>query len=177
MKMLDSKSDSMNNNAGDNQGYNPQGSYNQPAQNQYNNSSNSQNSQNNNYGGMNNQASKSMPEQKIPEIDIDEVKNSTRYTGGYDVRSPEVKTFWAVFEQMTMKDRAKLLKFITGTSKVPLDGFDPLFTITKGSDGSDALPRSHTCFNQIVVPPYETFELCRSKLTFAIENAVGFHLT
>jgi hypothetical protein len=112
-----------------------------------------------------------------PEIDIDEVKNSTRYTGGYDVRSPEVKTFWAVFEQMTMKDRAKLLKFITGTSKVPLDGFDPLFTITKGSDGSDALPRSHTCFNQIVVPPYETFELCRSKLTFAIENAVGFHLT
>ena len=68
MKMLDSKSDSMNNNAGDNQGYNPQGSYNQPAQNQYNNTSNTQ--AQNNYGG-NNQASK-MPEQKIPEIDIDE---------------------------------------------------------------------------------------------------------
>ncbi|WP_121627241.1 single-stranded DNA-binding protein [Poseidonibacter antarcticus] len=72
MKMLDSKSDSMNNNAGGNQGYNPQGSYNQPAQNQYNNTSNTQNTQGsqNNYGG-NNQAS-TMPEQKIPEIDIDE---------------------------------------------------------------------------------------------------------
>ena len=72
MKMLDSKSDSMNNNAGSNQGYNPQGSYNQPAQNQYNNTSNTQNTQGsqNNYGG-NNQAS-TMPEQKIPEIDIDE---------------------------------------------------------------------------------------------------------
>ncbi len=69
MKMLDSKSDSMNNNAGDNQGYNPQGSNNQPAQNQYNNTSNTQNAQNN-YGG-NNQAAK-MPEHKIPEIDIDE---------------------------------------------------------------------------------------------------------
>ncbi len=69
MKMLDSKSDSMNNSTGDNQGYNPQGSYDQPAQNQYNNTSNTQNAQNN-YGG-NNQASK-MPEQKIPEIDIDE---------------------------------------------------------------------------------------------------------
>ncbi|MAD41472.1 MAG: single-stranded DNA-binding protein [Arcobacter sp.] len=69
MKMLDSKGDSMNNNAGDNQGYNPQGSYNQPAQNEYNNTSKTQNAQNN-YGG-NNQAAK-MPEQKIPEIDIDE---------------------------------------------------------------------------------------------------------
>jgi len=72
MKMLDSKSDSMNNNAGANQGYNPQGSYNQPAENQYNKTSNAQNTQGsqNNYGG-NNQAAK-MPEQKIPEIDIDE---------------------------------------------------------------------------------------------------------
>lgn len=75
MKMLDSKSDSMNN-TGDNQGYNsaPQGggSYNQPAQqNQYNNNSSQYNNNNqNNYGGMN-QAQK-MPEQKIPEIDIDE---------------------------------------------------------------------------------------------------------
>ena len=69
MKMLDSKSDSMNNNAGDNQGYNPQGSNNQPAQNQYNNTASTQNAQNN-YGGMN-QAPK-MPEHKIPEIDIDE---------------------------------------------------------------------------------------------------------
>jgi len=75
MKMLDSKSDSMN--AGDNQGYNSSsqggGSYNQPAQqNQYNNNSSQYNNNNqNNYGGMNNQAQQ-MPEQKIPEIDIDE---------------------------------------------------------------------------------------------------------
>jgi single-strand DNA-binding protein len=77
MKMLDSKSDSAN--AGDNQGYNPSsqggGSYNQPAQqNQYNNNSsqyNNNNNNQNNYGGMNNQAQQ-MPEQKIPEIDIDE---------------------------------------------------------------------------------------------------------
>ncbi|QKJ24301.1 single-stranded DNA-binding protein [Poseidonibacter lekithochrous] len=76
MKMLDSKSDSAN--AGDNQGYNSSsqggGSYNQPAQqNQYNNNSSQYNNNNNqnNYGGMNNQAQQ-MPEQKIPEIDIDE---------------------------------------------------------------------------------------------------------
>ncbi|MFK2823205.1 single-stranded DNA-binding protein [Arcobacter sp. YIC-80] len=72
MKMLDSKSDSMNNTAGDNQGYNPQGgSYNQPASNQYNNMNSQNSNMQNNYGGMNNQAQQ-MPEQKIPEIDIDE---------------------------------------------------------------------------------------------------------
>ena len=65
MKMLDSKSDSVNNNAGDNQGYNPQGSYNQPASNQYDEPS-SQGS----YGGMN--QAKPKVEQRIPEIDIDE---------------------------------------------------------------------------------------------------------
>ncbi|MBP7742016.1 MAG: single-stranded DNA-binding protein [Aliarcobacter sp.] len=65
MKMLDSKGDSMNNNAGDNQGYNPQGSYNQPASNQYEESG-SQDS----YGGMN--QAKPKVEQRIPEIDIDE---------------------------------------------------------------------------------------------------------
>ena len=64
MKMLDSKGDSMN--AGDNQGYNPQGSYNQPAAIQYD----EQTSQDS-YGGMNNQA-KPRVEQRIPEIDIDE---------------------------------------------------------------------------------------------------------
>jgi single-strand DNA-binding protein len=59
MKMLDSKGDSGM--AGDNQGYNPQGSYNQPANIQYDEPS---------YGGMN--QAKPRVEQRIPEIDIDE---------------------------------------------------------------------------------------------------------
>ena len=62
MKMLDSKGDSMN--AGDNQGYNPQGSYNQPAG-QYDEPSSPAS-----YGGMN--QAKPRVEQRIPEIDIDE---------------------------------------------------------------------------------------------------------
>ncbi len=63
MKMLDSKGDSGF--AGDNQGYNPQGTYNQPANIQYDEPT-SQDS----YGGMNQARPKI--EQRIPEIDIDE---------------------------------------------------------------------------------------------------------
>jgi single-strand DNA-binding protein len=64
MTMLDSKGDSTN--AGDNQGYNPQGSYNQPAAAAQYNEPTSQG----NYGGIN--QSKPKIEQRIPEIDIDE---------------------------------------------------------------------------------------------------------
>ena len=63
MKMLDSKGDSGM--AGENQGYNPQGTYNQPANIQYDEPT-SQDS----YGGMN--QAKPRVEQRIPEIDIDE---------------------------------------------------------------------------------------------------------
>ena len=62
MKMLDAKGESMN--TGDNQGYNPQGSYNQPAA-QYDEPSSPAR-----YGGMN--QAKPRVEQRIPEIDIDE---------------------------------------------------------------------------------------------------------
>ena len=69
MKMLDSRSDS--NGGGYNQDYNPnQGSYNQPAQNSYDNTPNKQVGYENN--GGNNQGGYNPPEQKIPEIDIDD---------------------------------------------------------------------------------------------------------
>jgi single-strand DNA-binding protein len=63
MKMLDAKGDSGM--AGDNQGYNPQGTYNQPANIQYDEPSSPAS-----YGGMN--QAKPRVEQRIPEIDIDE---------------------------------------------------------------------------------------------------------
>ena len=62
MKMLDSKGAPEM--AGDNQGYSPQGSYNQPANVQYDEPSYDS------YGGMN--QAKPRVEQRIPEIDIDE---------------------------------------------------------------------------------------------------------
>lgn len=73
MKMLDTKADSQN--MSDNQGsYNQQNSYNQQGS-QYNNQQQAPQQNNmgqNNYGGMNNSSSHQMPEQRIPEINIDD---------------------------------------------------------------------------------------------------------
>ena len=38
------------------------------------------------------------------------------------------------------------------------------------------LPMSHTCFNQLVLPPYKSKKALKLKLTIAIENAEGFGL-
>uniref|UniRef100_A0A4W6CHG6 E3 ubiquitin-protein ligase n=1 Tax=Lates calcarifer TaxID=8187 RepID=A0A4W6CHG6_LATCA len=75
----------------------------------------------------------------------------------------------------------RLLQFVTGTSRVPMNGFAELY----GSNGPqlftieqwgtpDKLPRAHTCFNRLDLPTYESFEDLREKLLMAVENAQGF---
>jgi len=65
-----------------------------------------------------------------------------------------VQWFWEVFRDVTREERSLILKFCTGTSRVPLDGFQPLFTLTFFKDGNESgLPNSHTCFNQLVRRP------------------------
>ncbi|MGH0127311.1 UNVERIFIED_CONTAM: hypothetical protein FKN15_030806 [Acipenser sinensis] len=82
---------------------------------------------------------------------------------------------------MDAEKRIRLLQFVTGTSRVPMNGFAELY----GSNGPqlftieqwgtpDKLPRAHTCFNRLDLPPYESFEDLREKLHMAIENAQGF---
>lgn len=38
------------------------------------------------------------------------------------------------------------------------------------------LPMSHTCFNQLVLPPYKSKKILKQKLITAISNAEGFGL-
>jgi Ubiquitin-protein ligase len=47
------------------------------------------------------------------------------------------------------------------------------FKITRTSNKSN-LPMAHTCFNQLVLPEYETKEKLKHKLYIAIANAEGF---
>lgn len=109
---------------------------------------------------------------------MDELKAGAVYSGGCDASATIVEWFWKALEAFTEEQRGMFLKFCTGTSRVPLDGFEPPFTVTLGSDMTpDALPRSHTCFNQIVLPPYEAEDVLVSKVAYAISQTDGFTLT
>ena len=80
---------------------------------------------------------------------------------------------------MSDKKRKRLLRFVTGTCRIPLDGFDPPFTLTPSDLDENALPMAHTCFNQLVLPTYSTVGLLLKRLDVAVEHGIaeGFHLT
>jgi E3 ubiquitin-protein ligase HUWE1 len=94
-----------------------------------------------------------------------------------------------------------VLSFATGTSRVPLGGFNDLqgvqgtqrFSIHRAYGDPDRLPQAHTCmfllpsktssevnvnllgFNQIDLPQYSSYEMLRQQLLLSInEGGEGF---
>ncbi|XP_028759255.1 E3 ubiquitin-protein ligase UPL1 [Neltuma alba] len=114
----------------------------------------------------------------LPEIDLDDLKANTEYTG-YTMASNVVQWFWEVVKTFNKEDMARLLQFVTGTSKVPLDGFKALqgisgpqkFQIHKAYGAPDRLPSAHTCFNQLDLPEYSSKEQLQERLLLAIHEA------
>lgn len=118
----------------------------------------------------------------LPEIDVDDWRNNTMYTN-YSASSPQIQWFWRSIRSFDDEERAKLLQFVTGTSKVPLDGFKELegmngptkFNIHRAYGNNERLPSSHTCFNQLDLPEYDSYETLRGSLLLAItEGREGF---
>ncbi|KAJ0408344.1 hypothetical protein P43SY_003070 [Pythium insidiosum] len=112
-----------------------------------------------------------------PSIDVEELRANTVFQGGYNEHSQVVLWLWQALREFTLEMRGLFLKFMTGTNKIPLDGFEPPLNITKSDLENDALPRTHTCFNQLVLPDYTSYEALVHKVTFAIQNAEGFELS
>ncbi|XP_014507028.1 E3 ubiquitin-protein ligase UPL1 isoform X1 [Vigna radiata var. radiata] len=114
----------------------------------------------------------------LPEIDLDDLKANTEYTG-YTVASNVVQWFWEVVKTFNKEDMARLLQFVTGTSKVPLEGFKALqgisgpqrFQIHKAYGAPDRLPSAHTCFNQLDLPEYTSKEQLQERMLLAIHEA------
>ena len=84
---------------------------------------------------------------------------------------------WDILREFSLENRRQFLYFVTGSSRTPLDGYDPPFNLTQGSDMTeDSLPKAHTCFNQLVLPRYSSKEIMIDKMLFAFSNTEGFHL-
>ncbi|XP_058804141.1 E3 ubiquitin-protein ligase NEDD4 isoform X2 [Phymastichus coffea] len=117
----------------------------------------------------------------IQHIDVKDWKQNTLYKGDYHANHITVQWYWRVVLSFNNEMRARLLQFVTGTSRVPMNGFKELygsngpqlFTIEKWGT-PDNYPRAHTCFNRIDLPPYESYQQLRDKLIKAIEGSQGF---
>jgi hypothetical protein len=111
------------------------------------------------------------------EVDVTEIRAGAVYQGGFDANTLLVHWFWALFKELDNDVKGLLVRFVTGTPKIPLDGYVPPFNLTSNPDMSpEALPKAHTCFNQLVLPPYVTKQQLKDKLLFAVRNSEGFLL-
>ncbi|XP_066994662.1 E3 ubiquitin-protein ligase Su(dx) isoform X2 [Anabrus simplex] len=116
----------------------------------------------------------------MQEIDVDDWQRNAIYRH-YTRNSKQVAWFWQFVRSADSEKRARLLQFVTGTCRVPVGGFAELmgsngpqrFCIEKV--GKDTwLPRSHTCFNRLDLPPYKSYDQLVEKLNYAIEETEGF---
>lgn len=116
----------------------------------------------------------------MQEIDVDDWERNTIYRH-YQRNSKQVVWFWKFVREIDNEQRTRLLQFVTGTCRLPVGGFAELM----GSNGPQRfciekvgketwLPRSHTCFNRLDLPPYRSYDQLVEKLNLAIEETEGF---
>ncbi|KAJ8385601.1 hypothetical protein AAFF_G00184630 [Aldrovandia affinis] len=117
------------------------------------------------------------------EIDLNDWRNNTEYRGGFHDGHIVIRWFWGAVERFNNEQRLRLLQFVTGTSSVPYEGFAAL----RGSNGLrrfciekwgkiTSLPRAHTCFNRLDLPPYPSYTMLYDKLLIAVEETSTFGL-
>ncbi|KAF8821804.1 HECT-domain (ubiquitin-transferase) domain-containing protein [Cardiosporidium cionae] len=123
----------------------------------------------------------------LPQIDVEDWIEHTVYEGDYDMHHFVVQWFWSSIRRFSDEERARLLQFATGSSRLPAEGFialesnrgqHSLFTL-RSTEWSEAcpFPKAHTCFNRLDLPKYRTYNELRKYLLLAIQlDVTGFGL-
>jgi E3 ubiquitin-protein ligase HECTD2 len=113
-----------------------------------------------------------------PLVDLAALEDVTMYDG-YSKSDASVRNFWEVANSLSIEQQRKLLMFTTGSDRVPVGGITEMnFKISKlpfpNQTKTEILPMAHTCFNQLLLPPYKSRRKLKDKLLVAINNAEGF---
>ena len=98
-----------------------------------------------------------------------------------------VSWFWDTVRSFSQEERARLLQFVTGTSRVPVEGFKALMSndgrvrrfgvqiVARGMPPAGIYPKAHTCFNRIDIPLYHSKQELETYLTLVINMEItGF---
>ncbi|KAL4623565.1 NEDD4-like E3 ubiquitin-protein ligase WWP2 isoform X1 [Arapaima gigas] len=112
----------------------------------------------------------------MQEVDLSDWQKNTIYRH-YTKNSKQIHWFWQVAPLPLSFFHLRLFQSYTHCT--------PPVALTTGSNGPQKfcidkvgketwLPRSHTCFNRLDLPPYKSLEQLREKLLFAIEETEGF---
>ncbi|KAM9503407.1 ubiquitin-protein ligase E3A-like isoform 2-T9 [Salvelinus alpinus] len=108
-------------------------------------------------------------------LDFHALEETTEYDGGYNKDCRIIKDFWETVHSFGEEDKRLFLQFTTGTDRAPVGGLGKLkMIIAKNGPDTDRLPTSHTCFNALLLPEYDTKEKLKERLLKAVTYAKGF---
>jgi len=115
-------------------------------------------------------------------VDAADLERASSYANGYHAVHGTITMFWRVVGELSARDRAALLKFVTSCERPPPNGFrqlDPPFTIVRldAARPDDMLPMASTCFNMLKLPSYSSAATMRTRLLTAIHSGAGFELS
>lgn len=113
----------------------------------------------------------------FPDVDVADWRQHTSNSwSGSDDHIIVIEWYWEVVKELSREDRANLLHFITGSSRLPASGFaglSPKMSISVSGDVQH-LPQAHTCSNNLVLPPYTSKQTMQEKFKIALSNDQGF---
>mmetsp|Transcript_22215 Transcript_22215/g.33139 ORF Transcript_22215/g.33139 Transcript_22215/m.33139 type:complete len:286 (+) Transcript_22215:103-960(+) len=111
-----------------------------------------------------------------PDLDFSALMSNTTYEG-YTEESEVVQNFWRFVKGASRDTQIKLLKFATGSTRAPIGGLGKLpFKIQRAGPDSMHLPTSHTCFNTLLLPDYDSYDKLVDRVSHAVVECEGFGL-
>lgn len=119
------------------------------------------------------------------DIDLEDLRRNTIYSGTYEIgddglEHPTIQMFWEVMHGLKDSQRRDVLKYVTSTPRAPLLGFSqlrPRFSIRDGGRDTTRLPSASTCVNLLKLPMYDSAQVLREKLLYAVSSGAGFDLS
>ena len=102
-------------------------------------------------------------------IDINELRMSTRYKGGLSATHSCVVLLWKVLDSFSDYERTRFLRFVSGRARLSSNFILTIQPLRDARPGTQPLPEASTCFSTLELPmwPHSVEEL-RSKLLYAI---------
>ena len=113
------------------------------------------------------------------DIKVDILRANTEYTGGTNESDPHIAFFWEVLTEMNPKEKQLFLRFVWGRSRLPASKTFTHMKISKLAPRGPVdkyLPVSHTCFFTIDLPPYNSKEVMKEKILYAITHCTAIDL-
>jgi hypothetical protein len=106
-------------------------------------------------------------------IDVEDLRKNVIISSPYSLQHPVIRVFFEMLKRWNQADLGKLIWFITGSSDVPVGGFEALKKkgfVIQIQRGLESLPVSHTCFGILDLPAYSSVDIMERVFRMALRE-------